>query len=127
MLYDINYRADYFIEENDTLLIPFRQYFVTVAGAVITPGRYPYIPDRQWDYYIALAGGFRPEQNSMKSVSIADMAGKRLKKTDAITPETVITARSNSFLYYFNQIAPVITTILTIAMTTWTLQATIGR
>jgi protein involved in polysaccharide export with SLBB domain len=127
MLYDINYRADYFIEENDTLLIPFRQYFVTVAGAVITPGRYPYIPDRQWDYYIALAGGFRPEQNSMKSVSIADMAGKRLKKTDAITPETVITAKSNSFLYYFNQIAPVVTTVLTIFMTTWTLQATIGR
>jgi protein involved in polysaccharide export with SLBB domain len=127
MLYDINYRADYFIEENDTLIIPFRQYFVTVAGAVIMPGRYPYIPDRQWDYYIALAGGFNPEQNSMKSVSIADMAGKRLKKTDAITPETVITAKSNSFLYYFNQIAPVVTTVLTIFMTTWTLQATIGR
>jgi protein involved in polysaccharide export with SLBB domain len=127
MLYDINYRADYFIEENDTLIIPFRQYFVTVAGAVVTPGRYPYIPDRQWDYYIALAGGFRPEQNSMKSVSIADMTGKRLRKTDVITPETVITAKANSFWYYFNQVAPVVTTSLSIIMTFFTIQAAVGR
>jgi protein involved in polysaccharide export with SLBB domain len=127
MLYDINHREDFFIEDGDTLIIPFRQYFVTVAGAVNTPGRYPYIPDRTWDYYIALAGGFKPGENSMESVIIANMNGKRMKKTDAISPETVITARSNSFLYYFNQFSPVITTTLTMIMTIITLQAVLSK
>jgi protein involved in polysaccharide export with SLBB domain len=127
MLYDVNYRTDNFIEENDTLIIPFRQYFVTVAGAVVTPGRYPYIPDRTWDYYIALAGGFRPEQNSLESVIISDMTGKRMKKADPITPETVITARTNSFLYRFNQYAPVVTTTLTAILTVLTVLVTVTR
>jgi protein involved in polysaccharide export with SLBB domain len=127
MLYDVNYRVDYFIEEGDVLIIPFRQYFVTVAGAVVMPGRYPYIPDRTWEYYIALAGGFKPGENSMESVIIADMTGKRMKKTDAITPETVITARTNSGLYYFNQFAPVITTALSIITTFLSIWAVAGQ
>jgi protein involved in polysaccharide export with SLBB domain len=127
MLYDMDYRADYYIETEDVLIIPFRQYFVTVAGAVVTPGRYPYIPDRTWEYYIALAGGFKPGQNSMESIIVADMAGKRMKKSDAITPETVITARYNSGLYYFNQIAPVITTTASLIMTFLSIWAAVGR
>jgi hypothetical protein len=126
MLYDSSYRSEIGIEENDTLVIPFRQYFVTVAGAVVAPGRYPYIPDREWDYYIALAGGFRPEQNEFQSVSIRDMTGKRMRKSDVIVPETIITARTNDFLYYFNQYAPVFTTTMTIIMTFLTLKATVG-
>jgi len=117
MLYDASYRDEIFIQENDLLVIPFRQYFVTVAGAVINPGRYPYIPDRDWEYYIALAGGFIMERNTLQAVTITDLSGKRMKKTAAITPETVITATTNHGLYYFNQIAPVLTTTLSIAST----------
>jgi protein involved in polysaccharide export with SLBB domain len=117
MLYDASYRGEVFVQENDILVIPFRQYFVTVAGAVINPGRYPYIPDRDWEYYIALAGGFIMERNTFEAITITDLSGKRLKKTDAITPETVITAKTNHGLYYFNQFAPVITTVLTIVST----------
>lgn len=117
MLYDSTYRSRYFVERNDVLIIPFRQYFVTVAGAVAVPGRYPYIPDRTWDYYVALAGGFVRERNSFESVEIKDLAGKRMSKADAITPETTITARTNAGLYYFNQYAPVITTLLSIITT----------
>jgi protein involved in polysaccharide export with SLBB domain len=113
--------------ENDTLIIPFRQYFVTVAGSVVTPGRYPYIPDRRWDYYIALAGGFKSGENARQSVTIVNIVGKKLSKADAITPETVITAKTNNGLYYFSQIAPVITTVLTIVMTTITITVTLGR
>jgi protein involved in polysaccharide export with SLBB domain len=123
ILYDADYRGEVIIEENDTLLIPFRQYFVTVAGAVVNPGRYPYIPDREWDYYIALAGGFSPGQNAFKTVTIRDISGKRLRKPDGITPETIITARHNNFLYYFNQFAPVITTMASIIMTFLTISA----
>jgi protein involved in polysaccharide export with SLBB domain len=127
MLYDAEYRGEVLIEENDTLVIPFRQYFVTVAGSVVNPGRYPYIPDRQWDYYIALAGGFIPERNSRDSVTIADITGKPLKKTDTITPESIITAQANRWLYFFNQYAPVITTILTLITTTITVTTLINR
>jgi protein involved in polysaccharide export with SLBB domain len=127
MLYDASYRGEVRIEENDVLIVPFRQYFINVAGAVALPGRYPYIPDRTWDYYIALAGGFRPEQNSRQSVEIQDITGKKMKKTDEITPETTITAKANSFLYHFNQYAPVLTTVLTLVTTFITVQAYMSR
>jgi hypothetical protein len=117
MLYDASFRSDVLVQENDTLIVPFRQYFVSVTGAVIAPGRYPYIPDRNWEYYISLAGGFVPGQNSFQAVKIVDLSGKKMKKTDMITPETVITASNNNFLFFFNQYAPVIGTTLTILVT----------
>ncbi|GHV75017.1 hypothetical protein AGMMS49940_23190 [Spirochaetia bacterium] len=117
MLYDSNYRSQYFVERNDTLIIPFRQYFVNVAGAVAIPGRYPYIPDREWDYYVALAGGFVMERNTREAVTIKDISGKEMKKSDAIMPETTITAKTNAFLYYFGQVGPVVTTVLSIVST----------
>jgi protein involved in polysaccharide export with SLBB domain len=122
LLYDANYQNDTEIRENDTLVVPFRQYFVSVAGAVYTPGRYPYIPDRDWDYYIGLAGGFT-ERNFASALTITDMDGKRMKKSDPITPETTITAQSNDFLYHFNRVAPVVTTTMSIISTFLTLMA----
>jgi protein involved in polysaccharide export with SLBB domain len=127
MLYDSGYRSEYYVRENDTLIIPFRQYFVTVAGAVAIPGRYPYIPDRTWDYYVALAGGFDPVRNAFESVSITDITGKKLGKGDEVTPETIITAKTNGGLYYFNQFAPVITTVLSITSTFLSLYMLITR
>jgi protein involved in polysaccharide export with SLBB domain len=127
MLYDADFHNEVLIKENDTLIIPFRQYFVTVAGAVLLPGRYPYIPDRSWDYYIALAGGFVPGRNFNESITITDITGRRLRKTDVITPETIITAKTNDFLYYFNQYAPVITTLLSIVTTFLTATTLINR
>ena len=117
MLFDAFFRDDVLVQENDVLVVPFRQYFITVAGSVLRPGRYPYIPDRNWEYYIALAGGFIMERNAYKSVTITDMKGKRLKKNDAITPETVITANTNHALYYFNLYAPVIMTAFSLVTT----------
>jgi protein involved in polysaccharide export with SLBB domain len=122
MLYDASYRDDLFLQKDDVLIIPFRQYFITVAGAVLRPGRYPYIPDRDWEYYIALAGGFIMERNSREVIKITDITGKQLKKTDAITPETTITASTNHLLYYFNQYAPIVITILTAISTILTIQ-----
>ncbi|MDR2743282.1 MAG: SLBB domain-containing protein [Treponema sp.] len=127
LLYDESYRGEVSIEDNDTLVIPFRQYFVTVAGAVVVPGRYPYIPDRGWEYYIALAGGFIPERNKRESITITDIAGNQLNKTDGIMPETIITAKTNHALYYFTRYAPVITTMLSIIGTTLSVIAATRR
>jgi len=116
-LYDASYRGRILVEENDVLIIPFRQYFVSVAGSVRNPGRYPYIPDRDWEYYIGLAGGFIKNQNARDSITIVDLNGNRLRKRHVITPETTITARTNHFLYNFNQYGPVMTTMLSVVTT----------
>ena len=116
-LFDKSYYSDLTVEADDVLRVPFRQYFVSVAGAVHNPGRYPYIPDRTYDYYVGLAGGFIQEKNNLDAVEIVDINGKRLKKSDVITPETTITAKANSGLYYFNQYSGIITTVLSLLTT----------
>jgi len=116
MLYDSSYNANMEIKANDRLVIPFKQYFISVAGAVAKPGRYPFIPDRTWEYYIGLAGGFDEDRNSGSAIVIRDINGKKLSKNDVITPECTITAKSNSFLYYFSKYATPITTTLSIVV-----------
>lgn len=123
ILYDASYYTEEVVTPYDTLLIPFKQYFVTVAGAVNNPGRYPYIPDRDWEYYVGLAGGFIKNQNAFDKVTIVNLQGNVLTKSDPITPETSITANTNAFTYYFSTYSPVITTILSILSTTFTILA----
>ena len=125
-LYDVSFYADEAVLPYDTLIIPFKQYFVSVSGAVHNPGRYPYIPDRTYDYYIGLAGGFIKTQNNHDAIKIVDINGNQLSKTDIITPETTITAETNSGLYYFNLYAPVVTTVLTLISTTLSILAVTG-
>ena len=126
ILYDASYTSNLLVEPYDTLRIPFKQYFVSVAGSVVAPGRYPYIPDRTWDYYIGLAGGFIKTQNKNEAIKIVDINGNQLTKTDIITPETTITAETNSGLYYFNLYAPVVTTVLSLISTTLSILAVTG-
>ena len=113
-LFDAAYDGEVLIHDNDTLVIPFRQFFVTVAGAVQNPGRFPFIPDRGWEYYVALAGGFAAGRNAFASVSITDINGRRLRRADAITPETVITARTNHPMHFLSHyIMPVLAVVST--------------
>ncbi|MCK9169591.1 MAG: SLBB domain-containing protein [Treponema sp.] len=123
ILFDASYYSNEAVQPYDTLMVPFRQYFVSVAGAVNTPGRYPYIPGRTWEYYIGLAGGFMVDKNAGQAITIKDIQGTILQKSDPITPETTITAATNSFTYYFGKYSPVITTILSILSTTLTIIA----
>jgi len=114
-LFDATYRSDVLVLDGDTLIVPFRQFFVTVAGAVANPGRFPFIPDRGWEYYVALAGGFLSGRNIGNSVIISDINGRRQGRNDPITPETVITARSNHPMHYLGQyVVPVLTLVTTI-------------
>jgi len=119
-LFDAAYRGEVLVQDEDTLIIPFRQFFVTVAGAVMNPGRFPFIPDRGWEYYIALAGGFVPGRNARSSIVITDMTGRRLRPADAITPETIITARANHPMFLIGQyvvpVLSIITTMLTVVL-----------
>ena len=117
VLYDKEFHCDEVVMSGDVLMIPFKQLFVTVSGAVYSPGRYPYIPDRTADYYIGLAGGFIKEKNSHNAMEIRDIDNKKLSKNDLITPECMIVAQTNSGMYKFNQYSGVITTVLSILAT----------
>lgn len=115
LLYDETSKTKLEMKLNDTLRIPFRQNFVSVSGAVYSPGRYPYVPDRTYDYYVGLAGGFVKEKNKHDAVTITDIDGKKHKKAEIILPEMTIEAKANSGLYFFNQYATVLTTLLSAA------------
>jgi len=114
MLYDVTFYSDLTIEENDILNIPFKQMFVTISGAVKNPGKYPYIPDRTFEYYIALAGGFNKDQNTRDAVEITDLHGNKYDRDSEIYPEYIITAKTNSFSYFFTKYIPIVTTILSL-------------
>ena len=118
ILFDRSYFSEEVVQPYDTLRIPFKLYYVTVSGAVHAPGRYPYIPDRGWEYYIALAGGFEKSRNSKDAIKITDSQGNKMKKGDAILPETTIEAKSNRMSYVLNSnVTPWISIVTTFIST----------
>ncbi|MFZ5981121.1 MAG: ligand-binding protein, partial [Candidatus Zixiibacteriota bacterium] len=107
------------LKNGDFIIIPFRQYFVTVAGAVMHPGRYPYVPDRTWKYYVNLAGGIDKSRNSKEAAEITSKNERIRSKEDFIEPEDKIYVETNDFIHNFSRslgvvghIASVITMIL---------------
>ncbi|MBN2602835.1 MAG: SLBB domain-containing protein [Candidatus Thermoplasmatota archaeon] len=126
-LYDHDFTENIELQPNDVIVIPFRQFFVTVSGAVPVPGRYPYVPDRSWRYYVNLAGGIDPLRNSYDLFKVYSQEDVVLDEVNNILPEAKIEVATNSFLFYFNQYAPVITTILSIVSTTLGIMAATGN
>ena len=126
ILYNQEFYSSEYVQNKDILLVPFRQFFVTVAGAVPNPGRYSYIPDRDWSYYVGLAGGIDTYRNSLKAVTITDVDGKRYSKKDNIIPEMTIEVEENSGWYKWNRISGGITAILTILSSTLSILAVTG-
>jgi len=116
ILFDAAYNENIPIEQGDRLIVPEIEQTITVSGAVINPGSYPYTPGRKAEFYINLAGGFDTEKNSRGAVIIKDVYGNKLTKDDIIGPNTVITAKSNNFMYNFNFYVPLLT--VTAAMIT---------
>jgi protein involved in polysaccharide export with SLBB domain len=114
-LYKKDYSSDIPLEADDTVIIPFRQFFVTVSGAVKQPGRYPYVPDREWAYYANLAGGVDQDKNFNEALRITDFSGKPYGKERSIQPEDIIFVESNSFLYSFGKVSSILTTIISVA------------
>jgi protein involved in polysaccharide export with SLBB domain len=125
-LYRQNFSGDIALENGDTIIVPFRQYFVLVAGAVKAPGRYPYVPDRMADYYINLAGGRDDLLNNGKGIRITDMNNRKLSVSAVIAPETMIDVPTNRFSARFNQYGPIITTIVSIISMTISIFAVTG-
>ncbi|GAB6091120.1 SLBB domain-containing protein [Spirochaeta dissipatitropha] len=87
---------DVIMQPGDAIVIPFKQRFITIGGAVNSPGRYPYIEDRDWEYYAMLAGGIDRDRNSFNNVQIRGIDGTRRSKSDPLQPEDSIFVRSDN-------------------------------
>ena len=85
------------LAEGDRFVVPFNQLFVNVAGAVLRPGTFPYIPDKKAAYYINLAGGFDPAKNRNGAFTVIDKQGNKLGENAVIPPEAIVNAKLNTF------------------------------
>ena len=125
LIYKENPIGDIELEDGDLIIIPFRQYKVYVAGQVTNPGEYPFIPNRTWEYYIGLAGGFNLRNHMGDKVKIRDVYGDKFDQDERIIqPEDMIYAPTNHPMYYVREygsdIAIITSTIIACATLCYT-------
>ncbi len=80
---------DIVLKPFDRIVIPRYRYFVTVVGAVESPGNFPYSPERRYDYYVGLAGGI-PSGIDSDNISIFDKNGNKRVLNDSLNPEDMV-------------------------------------
>lgn len=89
--------ADEVILEGDQIIVPFRQMFVTVNGAVTNPGVIAYVPEQTADFYISLANGFSEDATTLKTYSVRNSEGKKISSNALIPNGSVITVARTTF------------------------------
>jgi protein involved in polysaccharide export with SLBB domain len=79
------------VEQDDMIVIPFKEYFIYVSGSVHKPGAYPYIEGKNIRYYINQAGGFTKKSDRRNtyvltrySTSLQFKDGKNIEEGDII-------------------------------------------
>lgn len=112
LLADSNPSSDIPLKANDTVFIPSLRSTVSVAGAVIAPGFFPYQPGYPASYYLSMAGGIDPERNWTGRFWVSDPQGKRRRSKDPIMPGDRVYAPINSWGYRLERNAPVYATIV---------------
>lgn len=108
LLYEYAPRYDLELQPFDRVIVPYRQFFVTVTGAVHNPGPYPYVPEKTYMHYINLAGGTDPERGNPRRVSVFDRNNETVPKQSILEPESSIHV-PYAFSYYFVKYFPIIT------------------
>jgi len=103
------------IQPEDKIIIT--SSLISVAGAVYDPGSYPYIPGKDFEYYVRLAGGIDPELNNDNKVSISNPDGNTVDPGTTIEPGDRIFVETNDFAYNFNRYFPIIATGITFIAT----------
>jgi len=99
-----NRENDLVLMDRDMIIIPFTQYYVYVSGSVSSPGKFPYIVNKSWEYYVGLAGGFNIDEHSGTKVKITDVYGEKHKQKERIIqPEDVIYAPRNNPIFWIGK------------------------
>lgn len=114
LLHNYSPEKDVELHPYDRIIIPFKQYWVTVSGAVAKPGLYAYQPERNYRYYLDLAGGAIPEKNIANAVSITDRQSSQQPSSRLIQPEDTIYVHYNHPLYYVGQWATLISAAIAV-------------
>ena len=127
LIYKSDFTQDHALVANDTIIIPFRQYFITVAGAVRTPGRYPYVPDRSYQYYINLAGGYDFDKSTGKSLTIDSVAGIKKDLGKDLEPEDRIYVNDDNFIYNMGKVLAIVGNLATVISVAYTLYSLIPK
>jgi protein involved in polysaccharide export with SLBB domain len=102
------------LNDGDRIIIPFSQRFVVVSGAVRNTGRFPYIPGRSYQYYLALAGGVNPSQRWGIRPSVFDREGNRKSRREPLQPEDRLHFSTNSPFFFIAPVATVLSVIASI-------------
>ena len=106
-------KGNLFLENGDTLVVPFKQgAYVTVTGEVSKPGTFAFVPDKDSDYYIKLAGGYT--KNATQKVKVYDGDGKTVSSSGLIKADSMIIANGNTFLQDLSTTATVLSIITSI-------------
>lgn len=115
LIHDYTEEKDILLKPYDLIVIPLKQYYVTVSGAVFKPGIYPYVPNRSYKYYLYIAGGSDPQKNVNESVIITDANDVKQPITRIIRPDDKIYAEYNNQLYHLNQWGTFLGTAISVA------------
>ena len=94
---------------------------VTVQGAVLNPGNFPFRSDFSVSDYENQAGGFDPEKSTNAKVTVFDSKSSPRKPGEGIQPGDRIYVYSDNFAYNFNRNLPIIVSILGAVSTAITL------
>lgn len=117
--------TDMMLSSNDVIYLPELRSTVTVAGAVINAGAFPYQPGAPATYYISLAGGFDPERNKGGLCRVYGPTGKLRRSKEPIMAGDQVFAPSNDLGYQIERNAPLLVTIATVLVNITTLYFTL--
>ncbi len=109
-----NEKGDLVLQQGDTVVIPFSQLTVTVAGAANNPGTFAYVPDRSAEYYINLAKGYAT--NATQNYKILDKNGKKVSGNIVPADSTIVVEKSNltANIALVASVLSIVSTVLTI-------------
>lgn len=94
---------------------------ISVSGAVITPGSYPFVPAKPATYYIGLAGGVDRDFSGDGRFVVTTENGKLRPPNQPIEVGESIYLPKNEFTYSLNQILPFVSNTVTIAADVFTI------
>lgn len=93
------------LEPFERIMIPFTGFFVFISGSVTNPGSYPYSPNQNYRYYLALVGAPEPE-NPQGSIIITNAEGNPRGFTDLIQPGDTITVAPSQVTVWGAVVSP---------------------
>jgi polysaccharide biosynthesis/export protein len=79
---------DILLRDNDLISVPRKRQVISVSGEVANPGFMTYVPDKDYTYYIKMAGGFseRAGNNRVAIIKAATGEWKNPKKGKPLEP-----------------------------------------